>query len=100
MPVFIAALLGGLAAAMSSLVGRVLIALGISYVAYTGISTALDALKAQIISEVAGMPATVLTVLSLLKFDVAISILFSAYAARMVLKGLSSGAVTRMVIKP
>ena len=42
MPLFLASLLGGLAAAMGSLVGRVLVALGIGFVSFTGFSTVLS----------------------------------------------------------
>jgi hypothetical protein len=99
MPIFLAALLGGRVSAAGSIAGRVLISLGISYVAYTGISAALDAIKAQVVTWLTGAPATIVTIMSLLKVDVAVSIIFSAYAARLVLRGLSSGKVTKMVIK-
>jgi Protein of unknown function (DUF2523) len=99
MPVFVAALIGGLVSAASSLVGRVLLALGIGYVAYTGISALLDWLKAEVMSELSGLPAQGITILTLLKVDVGISIIFSAYAARLILAGVTSGAITRMVIK-
>jgi hypothetical protein len=99
MPLFLAALLGGLVQAAGSLVGRVLIALGIGYVSYTGISVLLDWIKAQAISYLTGAPATVVAIMGLLKIDVALSILFSAMAARLVLQGLTSDKITRMVIK-
>ncbi len=99
MPLFLAALLGGLVQAASSIVGRVLIALGIGYVSYTGISALLAVIKSQVVSYLVGSPGTVVAIMGLLKVDVAVSIIFSALAARLVLQGLTSDKVTRMVIK-
>lgn len=99
MPLFLAALLGGLVQAASSIVGRVLIALGIGYVSYTGINALLGWIKSQVIASLVGAPGTVVAIMGLLKIDVAVSIIFSALAARLVLQGLTSDKVTRMVIK-
>ena len=99
MPAFIAALLGGLVSVAGSIVGRVLLALGIGYVAYSGVSALLDALKAQVVSTLQGAPSTVVQIMSLLKVDVSLSILFSALAARLILKGLTSDTIKRMVVK-
>lgn len=99
MPLFLAALLGGLVQAAGSFVGRALIALGIGYVSYTGINALLGWIKSQVISYLVGAPATVVAIMGLLKIDVALSIIFSAFAARLVLQGLTSDKVTRMVIK-
>jgi len=99
MPLFLAALLGGLVQAASSIAGRVLIALSIGYVSYTGISALLTWIKSQVVSYLVGAPATMVAIMGLLKIDVAVSILFSALAARLVLQGLTSDKVTRMVIK-
>ena len=99
MPLFLAALLGGLVQAASSIVGRVLIALGIGYVSYTGINALLTLIKSQVVSYLVGAPGTVVSIMGLLKIDVAVSIIFSALAARLVLQGLTSDKVTRMVIK-
>ena len=46
-----------------------------------------------------GAPGTVVSIMGLLKIVVAVSIIFSALAARLVLQGLTSDKVTRMVIK-
>ncbi len=99
MPVFLLSLLGGLVSIVGSLVGRVLVALGIGYASYTGLSVLLDFLKAQVISRLAGSSAEIIAVLSLGKFDVCVNILFSALAARLVLQGLTSDTITKMVLK-
>lgn len=99
MPIFLAGLLGGLIQAAASLTGRVLLALGIGYVAYSGMDVLLDTLQGQVQAYIGGAPSDVLAILSLLKVDSSVSIIFSAYAARLVIGGLTSGTVKRMVIK-
>lgn len=99
MPIFLAALLGGLVTAAGSIVGRVLIALGISYVTYSGVSVLIDWIKAEIFVRLMGMNSTVLGIVGALQVDVAVNILFSAIAARFVVAGIASGSITRMVIK-
>lgn len=99
MPLFIGSLIGGLAMAASSLVGRVLLALGMSYVAYSGIDLAVSALLAEVKSQVNSLPAVALAIVSATKLDVAISIIFSAISARLVVMGLTSGVVKKLVIK-
>jgi len=99
MPIFVAALIGALAQAAASLTGRVLLALGIGYVAYTGISVALDGLMADIVSNMSGLPATMISVLTATKCDVATKMIFSAITARLTIQGLTSGAIKRMVVK-
>lgn len=99
MPVFIAAIGGMLLNLVGSLAGRVLIALGISVVTYTGVSTALDALKNQAIQAFAGLPPDVFPILGALKVGVCISILTSAMTARLMLDGLTSDSVKKWVFK-
>lgn len=99
MPLFIAALIGGLIQAAGSMVGRVLISLGVGYVTYSGVSVLLNALKAQVINSFSGLPAVAIQVLSMMKVDVCLNILFSALAARLLVKGLTSDRFTRMVLK-
>jgi len=97
MPVFIAMIIGGLIQAAGSIVGRVLISLGIGFVAYEGISAGLDSLKAQAMSHLSVLPAALLGVLGVLKVGTAINIVFAAYTARLILAGMMSGTVRRMV---
>ncbi|SPD67820.1 conserved protein of unknown function (plasmid) [Cupriavidus taiwanensis] len=99
MPVFLLSLLGGLVSIAASMVGRVLIALGIGYVTYSGISVLLDTLKAQVVSRLSGASVEFVQVMSLVKIDVCVSILFSAMTARLLLQGLTSDKITKMVIK-
>lgn len=99
MPVFLLSMLGGLATVAGSLVGRVLLSLGIGYVSYKGIGVLLDWLKSQAISNLTSVPIEVLQVIGVAKVDVCVNILFSALAARLVIKGLTSDTITQMVLK-
>jgi len=99
MPLFISALLGGLIQASATLVGRVLIALGIGFVTYTGLASLIQATQSSITSSINGVDPAVLQLLGVLEVDTAITMIFSAYAARMVLLGLTSGSLKRMVFK-
>jgi len=98
MPIFVAALIGGLIQAAVSMVGRVLIALGVGVVAYSGLTVLLSTLKAQVVSNLSSATA-IMPYLSALKVDVAVSIIFSAVAARLVINGLTSGTLKRFVLK-
>jgi len=99
MPLFIGALLGGLIQAAGHIVGRVLIALGIGYVSYQGIDTALAFIKAQALANLTALPANMVLLLGLMKIGVLLNILMSAVVARMTLNGLQSGAMKKMVQK-
>lgn len=99
MPVFIAAIWGAFLRMVGSLVGRVLVALGISVVTYTGINASLDALKQQAIAAFSGLPPDLLGLLGVLKVGQCISIIMSATAARLLLNGLTGDAMKKWVIK-
>lgn len=99
MPVFIAALLGGLVSAAGSLVGRVLIALGVGFVSYQGLDVALAFIKTEVLTAVGGLPIEIVQIMSTLNFGVALNIMASAYTAKMTIAGLTSGAVKKMVWK-
>lgn len=99
MPVFIAAIGGMLINLVGTLVGRVLIALGISVITYTGISTTLDFLKAQAIGAFAGLPPEVFGMLGVLRVGQCISIVTSAIAAKMVIDGVTSDSFKKWVHK-
>jgi len=95
---FIAALVGGFVQAAGTMVGRVMIALGFSYVTYSGLDASFGWIKNQIASEFGGLPAQALAVLSAARVGSAVAVVMSAIAARMVLAGLVDGA-KKLVVK-
>ncbi|MCZ8252250.1 MAG: DUF2523 domain-containing protein [Hylemonella sp.] len=99
MPVFIAAIGGMLLQLVGSLVGRVLLALGLSVVTYSGIDLSLTWLKDQAISSANSLPSELLQLLVFLKVGECISIVTSAVAVRMLWQGMASGSIKRWILK-
>lgn len=94
-----AALWGALLDICGSLVGRVLVALGLGVISYTGLSVSLGWLKDRAISSALMLPADVLGMMSTMKVGESISIVTSAIIARAVLNGMTSDTVKRWAIK-
>lgn len=99
MPVFLAALGGVLINIAATVAGRVLIALGIGVVSYTGLDFTLTFLKSQAVSSLTGLPSEVVGLISFMKVGVCISIITSAIAVRATLQGLTGGTVKKWVLK-
>lgn len=99
MPVFVAAIGGMLINLVGTLVGRVLVALGIGVVTYTGMNSSLGFLKSQAVSAFSGLPAEVLSIIGIMKVGVCISIITSAITARLLLNGLTGDTFKRWVHK-
>lgn len=99
MPLLVAALIGGLIQASVTIVGRILIALGVGFITYTGITILIDGIKSDVITNFQALDSQIVQILAVLQVDTAITMIFSAIAARLILNGLQSGAVKRMVLK-
>jgi len=99
MPLFIAALIGALVQAAGTLVGKVLLSLGIGYVSYTGVDASITFARDALIQSFNGLPPVALQVAGTMKLGVCVSILTSALVARMTLAGLTSGSIKKMVVK-
>lgn len=99
MPAILLALFSGLAASASHIVGRVLIALGIQYVTFTGIEAGFDWVKEQAMTGLGGLPSEVANMVGLFRVDDAIAIIAGAVAARWAIQGLTNGTLTKMVLK-
>lgn len=99
MPLLVAALIGGLIQALGTIVGRVLVSLGVGFVAYQGITATLDYIKDTIETNLSGLPAKLVQIASVTQLDTAVSIVFSAILVRLLIKGLTGGAMKRMVLK-
>ena len=99
MPVFVAALLGGLYNIAGTIAGQVLIGLGISVITYTGVSSSMDFLMSGAVAAFLSLPANVTALFGLLKLGPCISMVFSAMAVRASLSGLTGGTMKRWVMK-
>lgn len=73
-------IVAALAANMSGLIGRVLMAMGIGYATY---NFAMPEFLAMAQSAMGSLPANAIAIMAAIKADVAITIIFSAIAARM-----------------
>lgn len=99
LPVLVSAIVGGLVSAAGTLVGRVLVSLGIGMVVFTGIDASITWARDAAISSLQGLPGNALRVAGVLKIGTAISILSSALLARMTLQGLTGGTLKKWVNK-
>lgn len=97
MPLFVAALLGGLINVAGTIAGRVLLGLGFAAITYTGVSSSIGWLKSQAITAFAGLPAQALGMMATMKIGESISILISALLVRQLLSGLTSDSIKRLV---
>jgi cell division protein FtsX len=73
-------------------VTKVLVALGLSYVVYQGIDVLFESAEAQIYASFGALPADLYGFLLLCGVDVAITILMSAFAAKLLLAGFQAGS--------
>lgn len=99
MPYLVGALLSGLIQIVGTLVGRVLVSLGLGLVTYTGVSASLNYLKSSAVSAALGLGPDVVGMLSILKVGVSINVIFSAMLARLVIQGLQGDTLKKWVTK-
>ncbi|MDL5037524.1 DUF2523 domain-containing protein [Comamonas sp. Y6] len=99
MPAFLGSLGGLLLSLVAGFVGRTLAALGLSLVTYYGVSQALDFLKGLIMQALSGFPVEVVQLLGLMRIGTALTIIFSAMFASMLLNGLNSDSFKKLIIQ-
>ena len=99
MPALIAALGGMFITIMGTLVGRVLLALGLSYVTYSGFDIAVGSLLTGIKSNMSGMGVEVVNLLGWFWVDKAIGMVFSAFSAALAIKMAGGSTLTKLVRK-
>lgn len=98
MPLLIPMLIGALATAMASMVGRLIIALGIGFVTYKGIDLSIASLKTQAMNGVNALPSDALNLVGYLWIDKALSVIFSAVVIALSMK-LIGGSIKKAVFK-
>jgi hypothetical protein len=99
MPIFIAALLGGLVQLAGSIAGRVLLALGIGFATYTGVSATLTYVNGIILTQVNSAGTFAIAALGLLQFDVILGIFIGTATAKLALSGLTGDTLKKMVTR-
>lgn len=99
LPVIAASLIGGLISVTGTIVGRVLVALGVGVVTYTGVQVGIDSLLSNLDSAISGVPADILGLLGFMRVGEAMNIIISAMSARMLLNGLQGDTIKKWVLK-
>ncbi len=72
--------------------------LGLGLVTYVGLDIIMDSIITYIFSHYSGLPAEVISIITLLNLDVAIKILAAAYASAFVAKQ-TVGGINKLVFK-
>lgn len=93
------ALIGGLIQAAATIVGKVLLSLGIGYVTYTGFSFLLDTAKTVLFDAISGNFPIVVQLAGVLQIGTCVNIFASTAAAKLTYAGLDQGGITRLVTK-
>lgn len=99
MPIWVAALLGGITESLGSWLGMILVSLGIGYVTFQGLDVGLDLIKEKVFAGFLGIPAYPLQLAGVLQIGTALNIQFSAMAARLFLTSGNASKVTKMIFK-
>ena len=99
MPAILIALAGMLSQLCASLVGRVLVSLGISYVTYKGLDVGFTHLKDLVMAQTSGLGSRVFGMASAVGVFDCINMIFSAITARLTISGIRNGTFTRMLYK-
>lgn len=95
MPALIGLLMRAIGFSVVPLGWKLLRGLGFAAFSYVGINLVLEKARDYAFSSLTGLPADWLSVLGMLKVDVCLNIMFSAYLARAVLAGINkSGSKT------
>jgi Protein of unknown function (DUF2523) len=93
------ALIAVLIRAVGPIVAQVLLSLGISFIAFTGIDLAVSQFKDLAINALSGTGATFLQFVGVFQIGTAINMLASAYLGRTILMGVTGGKLTKMITK-
>lgn len=92
-------LVGAFIAAAPTLVGQVLVSLGLAAVTYTGFDAAIGWLKSSSVTALMGLPSEVVGMLSLMRVGSCVSMIFSALVIRLALTGMAAGTFKKLVTK-
>jgi hypothetical protein len=98
MPFIIGMLWGAFSLILKSLVGRVLIALGISYLTYQGVDLLLTSIKTSAMANLSDVPPEFFGIIGLARIPQSINVICSALVAKYTMQGLT-GSLTKMVVK-
>ena len=95
----IPAIAGALVSIVTSLVGRILLALGMGVISYTGINASLNVFKTYFSNAVGSAGYNLAGLAGVLQLDVCLSIFIAAGLARLVINGATNGTIKRLAMK-
>jgi hypothetical protein len=100
MPAFlIPAIVGALISVCATLVGRIIMALGMGVISYIGINAALDVFRGYFNNAMGSAGATLAGMAGVLQLDVCFSIFIAAGLAKLAIAGATSGTMKRLAMK-
>lgn len=98
LPLLPALLAGTIGTTLVSVVSRILISLGIGFTIMQGVQIGFDSIINLVRSHFTGLPSDFAGLIGLSGFDVFVSLVLSAYAASIFLKGVG-GTIKKMRFK-
>lgn len=99
MPIWVASLIGGVLEVASSMVGRVLLAMGLGVVTYNGLDLGLAFFKQKMIDSLGSAGSIAVGMAGVLQLDVVMSIMIAAVTLKLLINGAQGGALKRWVVK-
>lgn len=99
MHIFIGALIGALIQVLGTLVGKILVSLGIGYAVFSGVDLSIAYARDMFIARISAQGANAVAVASALKVGVCVSIITSAITTRLTINGLTGGTLKRFTVK-
>ncbi len=93
------AIMGALLNVLATLVGKVLVYLGLGVVSYVGFNATLTWLKTSAVSAILNLSPDVVAMLSLMKVGSCISMVFSALIVRLTVQGMQSDTLKGWIKK-
>jgi hypothetical protein len=100
MPAFlIPAICGALITVATSLVGRIIMALGMGVISYVGLNAGLDVFRSYFSNAMGSAGPILAGMCGVLQLDVCLSIFIAAGLARLAIAGATSGTFKRFAMK-
>jgi hypothetical protein len=95
----ILALIGALVRAVGPITAQVMLALGFSFISFTGLDLAVNSMRDEAISALSANGALFIDFIGVFQIGTAINMISSAYIGRTILQGIVGGKLTKMVTK-
>jgi hypothetical protein len=95
----ILAFIGALVRVVGPITAQVMLALGFSFLSFTGIDLAVNEMKDAAFASINGQGQLFIQFIGVFQIGTAINMVASAYLGRMLLQGVVGGKLTKMVTK-